>query len=276
MGARVTFKHPPVVETVLGVQFQRLQGLTNAHLGAFWQERRADWPRIDDAPPLEEQFEAFGKQLGWNRAVHLKLTQAPSARVQMRNAEGDRMVQLQNCRLDYNWIGPEQAYPRYRTVRPEFDRVLGEFRNLIAEHSLGELVPTQWEVTYVNQMPRGGLWNEPEEWTDLFTGLPGLATTPEGMKLEGFGGHWHFEIEPQRGRLHVELQQAFIGGCDEKQEVLVMRLTARGPLQNDQEPVTTIDAGLNLGHDTIVTSFRDLTSRRAHDYWNREVSDADG
>lgn len=275
MDTGVTFRHPPVVETVLGIQFERLPGLTNAHLGAFWQQRKADWPQVNDAPPLQEQVEAFGGQLGWSRAVHLKLTQSPSVRIQMRNAAGDRMIQVQNCRLDYNWIGqPGQEYPRYRTVRLEFDQVLREFGKFIAAHDLGELVPNQWEVTYVNHILRGKLWDRPEEWAALFPSLPGPATTPSRARLEGFGGHWHFEIEPQRGRLHVELQHAFVGGADKK-EALAMKLTARGPIEKDRDPTAAIDEGLNLGHDTIVRSFEDLTSQQAHDYWNREIYDAD-
>ena len=270
MGTGVTFRHPPVVETVLGVQFDRLPELTNAHLGAFWEQRRIDWPQASDALPLNEQFEAFGKQSGWNRAIQLKMTQAPSARLQMRNVAGDRMIQVQNCRLDYNWIGlPGQQYPRYSTVRPEFDRVLGEFEKLIADGSLGQLAPNQWEVTYVNRMLKGTVWDDPKDWASVLGSLLGPAVAPEGLRLEGFGGHWHLEIKPGRGRLHVELQHAYVGGPD-KEEALEMKLTARGPIDKEKEAKAEIDAGLNLGHDVIVTSFEKMTSQEAHDYWNRE------
>jgi len=259
-----------VVETVLGIQFERLPGLTNAHLGAFWERTRSDWPHVSDAPPLDEQFETFGRQPAWNRAIHLRLTQAPAARLQMKNATGDRMVQLQNCRLDYNWIGlPDCEYPRYRIVRPEFDSVLGDFAALVADRGLGALVPTQWEVTYVNHMPKGSVWEGPEEWPLVFRSLPGLAAVPAGMRLEGFGGHWHFEIKPQRGRLHVELQHAFVGGA-EKVEALVMKLTARGPVDAQERSIAAASECLDLGHDAIVTAFEQLTSERAHEYWNRQ------
>ena len=49
----VSFERPPVVETVLGVQFKRLPGLTNAHLASFWRELGSDWPEIDFVPALE-------------------------------------------------------------------------------------------------------------------------------------------------------------------------------------------------------------------------------
>jgi len=31
------YVNPPVVETILGVQFERLPAFKNAHLGAFWK-----------------------------------------------------------------------------------------------------------------------------------------------------------------------------------------------------------------------------------------------
>ena len=137
------------------------------------------------------------------------------------------------------------------------------------EKGFGELQPSQWEVTYVNYIPRGTVWSTLEEWTTVFRSWPCPAIVPEGKKLEGFGMHWHFEIDPQRGRLHVEVEHAYVGR-EEKKEVLVMKLTARGPVTKDKAIANAVDEGLNLGHDVIVTSFEALTSPRAHEYWNRE------
>jgi len=269
MGTNVTFRHAPVVETVLGVQFQRLRGLTNAHLGAFWEQRKGHWPHVEDAPPLDEQFETFGGDQAWRKAIQLRFTRSPVVRLQMKNGTGDRMIQVQNCRVDYNWIGrPGEEYPRYRRVRPEFDAVLRDFRKLITDHNLGELIPNQWEITYVNHMPKGTVWNRPEEWPGIFR-LPLWVSTPSGTRQEGFGGHWHFEIEPQRGRLHVEIEHAYLGS-PEGREALVMKLTARGPVDRTKEQEGAIDEGLNLGHDVVVNAFVELTSQQAQDYWNRE------
>jgi hypothetical protein len=54
-----SYLRPPVVETILGVQFKPLRGLQNAHLGAFWKTLGDEWPTVADAPPLEPQFERF-------------------------------------------------------------------------------------------------------------------------------------------------------------------------------------------------------------------------
>ena len=270
MSVDLTFRYPPVVETVLSVQCDRLKGLTSAHLGAFWERRRSGWPEVTDAVPLEDQFETFGKEVAWDRVFHLRLTQSPTVRLQMRNSKGDRMIQLQNCRLDYNWIAlPGQEYPRYRTVRPEFDAILGEFKQQIKEYNVGELLPNQWEITYVNHMPRGTVWNGPHDWANVFRHPPAPGGAPNDTVLEGFGGHWHYELRPALGRLHVELQHAYVEGPN-KAEALILKLTARGPIAKEAEAMKAVKEGLNLGHDAIVTFFEKMTSNYAHDYWNRK------
>ena len=45
------YERPPVVETVLGVQFDSLPKFTNAHLGTFW-ETQATKPRPSISPAL--------------------------------------------------------------------------------------------------------------------------------------------------------------------------------------------------------------------------------
>jgi len=274
MATEVTFRFPPVVETILSMQFGRLPGLTNGHLGGFWGQRKAEWPSVSDAPLLDETFETFGDEPGWSRAFRLRLTQDPSGRVQMRNKAGDRMIQVQNCRLDYNWIAqPDQAYPRYRTVRPEFDAVLREFRGFVKEHCSGEPIPNQWEVTYVNHMPKGTVWRELEDVGTVFPSLLGCGGRQQGIGFEGFHAQWRFEIVPRRGRLHVAIQHAYVG-TQQKKEAIVMMLTARGPVEKEGDELVALDRGLNLGHDLIVTSFVGFTSEEARAYWNREKSNA--
>lgn len=44
-----SFERPPVIETMLGVQFQPLPALRSAHLGAFWKTLGEEWPVVLDA-----------------------------------------------------------------------------------------------------------------------------------------------------------------------------------------------------------------------------------
>jgi len=263
------FDRPPVVETVLGVQFDALPGLTNAHLGVFWKQLGPDWPNLSDAPPIPPQFERFGETERWTPGgLQLRLIRDVDRRIQIRNATNDRMIQIQNGRFHYNWLGHEGVeYPRYRKVRPEFDKHLDAFRAFLAAESLGQLRPNQWEVTYVNHIPRGSVWQEPRDWASLF---PTLTVPPtrlsSTMRLESISGEWHFEIEPRRGRLHVHLQHMRLQSPDGL-EVLRLTLTARGPAGDGETVGVDLNQGLNLGRKAVVTAFRDLTSEAAHEYW---------
>ncbi len=115
------------------------------------------------------------------------------------------------------------------------------------------------------------MWNEPGDWQRLFPGSATLASEGLPVRLESFGGEWHYEIEPRRGRLHVKLSHGQRSNLDQgKEEILVMTLTARGPINKVDGELTTLECGLDLGHNAIVRAFKGLTSEDAHDYWDTD------
>ncbi len=269
MSSLPKFERPPVIETVLGVQFEPLPGFGNAHLGAFWKGLKGGWTQVGDVPLLESQFEQFDKKSWGPGGLQLSLSQDISARLQIRNAENNRMIQVQNGRLHYNWLGQfGEEYPSYDRVKPEFDLSLDAFKQFLANVCLGEWRPNQWEVTYVNHLPKGTVWNEPKDWLTLFPTLPALSTDETSISLESFGGEWHYEIKPQQGRLHVKLshRRRKNPAGKETEELLVMNLTARGPI-SEGDPKQNLTKGLDIGHETIVRAFKELTSEKAHKYW---------
>lgn len=271
------FERPPVVETVLGVQFEPLPGFRNAHLGVFWSFLNSEdvrrtlgrgWPHSIDAPRLEPQHERFGGEKPWRRlGFKLKVSQDPSVRIQIQNADRNRMIQLQNGRLHYNWLGHEgEGYPRYLEIRPEFDKVLKQFEHFLNDHKMGKLQPNQWEVTYVNHIPRGTVWEEPRDWQNVFRQLPSMIDCPGSVDLESCAGEWHFEIKPQRGRLHILLGHGQ-SSVESGEDLLRLTLTARGPIGGAEGNGLNLDQGLDLGRRIIVTTFKAVTSESAHEYW---------
>jgi len=193
------------------------------------------------------------------------MSKLETVRLQIRNQSKSQMVQVQNGRLHFNWLGHEGGeYPHYEEVREGFDHVWREFRAYVTEHSLGDLVPIQWEVTYVNHIPSGELWDSPEQWLELFRGLaPVLPATHAPVRWESFGSEWHYEIEPQRGRLHVSVGH----GTRDNRQLLYVNLTARGPVDNQQDTELGLSDGLELGHRVAVQAFNDMTSDKAHRHW---------
>jgi uncharacterized protein (TIGR04255 family) len=263
------FANPPLVEAVLGVQFNPLPHFSNAHLGAFWKRLGSGWTAVEDAVPIDPQFERFGGSGEWTQlGLQLRVIPVPVIRLQIRNTARDRMIQVQNGRLHYNWVKHEGGdYPHYRTLRPEFDRVLDEFRRFLVDEKLGELQPNQWEVTYVNQLLQGTLWKDLSDFDGVFRIEPVLEPNLPGVKLSGFGGEWHYDILPQKGRLHVQVLNGRLAS-PEAPEMLGLTLTARGPVGEDSDAeAPSLDHGLDLGHEKVVQAFHDLTTEKAHKFW---------
>jgi uncharacterized protein (TIGR04255 family) len=268
------YENPPVVETILGVQFEPLSGWRNAHLGAFWSTLDAnEWSEVLDAPPLQPQFERFGELARWEKiGFHFRVTQNPLARLQIKNKDGDRMIQLQDCRLHFNWLGQTGGpYPRYEKIRAGFAWVFDKFIEFVDREKVGELRPNQWEVTYLNHIPKGTVWNTPRDWA-FFLPLGSVPTIEHLVQGESFTGGWHFVIPDQRGRLHVEWQHGRKNG-PEGQEVIVLTLTARGPLGEGELSKRAVVDGVDLGHETIVRSFMAFTSEAANRHWGLKNAD---
>ena len=228
---------------------------------------------MNDAAPLPPSSERFGDEQPWSDlSLKLRLSQEPPpGRLQIHNESGDALIQVQNGRLHFNWIrGQDDKYPRYGSVRPQFDAVQQEFEQFLAEEGFAALRPNQWEVTYVNHLPRGTVWKTPRDWETLFVGLPTLRAVPSEVQLESFESTWHFEIPERRGRLHVDLKLGKTRD-DPPTELLRLTLTARGPVGSEESGGLTLSDGLNLGRRVIVRTFKEITSEAAHAFWELEL-----
>ena len=266
------FPNPPVIELVLGIQFDPLKNITNGHLGCFWgQLSRGEWPTASDANRLSDQIEAFAAKTSWAPpAVGFQLlSQAGPQRLRIESHQKDRLIQVQDTRFVYNWVKQKGKYPRYVTIRGEFDDYYARFKSFVeaAELDLGELRPNQWEVTYVNHIPRGELWEHPSQWSNVLPGLLKEVSTFGNTEFESTSAEWRSVIPAKRGRLHITIRfQEMKRPDDEAEGVLVLHLTARGGVSEELD----FEAGLELGHKTIVKAFLDITSPDAQMFWEKE------
>jgi hypothetical protein len=175
------------------------------------------------------------------------------------------MIQVQNGRFLFNWIGVHgDPYPRYERVREQFIENFESFREFLSREQLGSLAPNQWEVTYLNHIPRDSVWANVRGWT-FFRPVNVVEGIPRLTSLESLAGEWHYVIEPKRGRLHVQWQHGRRNG----QELIVLNLTSRGPIGKcpGESPLPRILEGLDLGREVIVRSFGSLMDDRANKYW---------
>ena len=265
------FDSPPVIETALSVQFARLSSFATATAGWFWKSYLAklggalDWSKASDAPRLEDRFERFGENEGWG-TPGFRMGTVESHRTQIIRADEERMIQVQDSRFVLNWRKGKGIYPSYTTLLEEFWTPYHAFEQFAKDAGLGAVEPNQWEITYVNHILQGDMWDSPRDWAKIFPSVSFPKST-SGVSGETLNADWRYALSAERGRLYASLRHIKIAPSNAK--ALQLQLTARGPV--DLEKGWSIVEGFELGHGSIVTTFAAMTSEEAHKRWQRRI-----
>jgi uncharacterized protein (TIGR04255 family) len=262
------FRNPPVVEKILGVQFAPIEGWTSGHAGWFWKTTLDEtWAQVQDAPPVPDQFERFDDHSMWSLPEpKISFSKNVQSRLMIINNTDDRLIQLQETRFMYNWKRQASTQLPFSDIYIEFEAKLQAFQQFLLRAGLTPTPHNQWEVTYVNHVPRGSLWDTPSDWGDVFPGLIGRSANPATkIKLESISGAYRFVIPPGLGRIHAQYQHGKMPGDG---EVLVLNLTARGPLLPGGSGGSQSEC-MKIGHDALVRSFVELSSNAALDHWGK-------
>jgi uncharacterized protein (TIGR04255 family) len=263
-----TYDNPPVVETVIGVQFDPVPKLTAAHMGWFWRESLGDeWPNVIETSRIDDAFERFGAEMQWGQLKKVVLSEEhPSQRLQFVSQDDERMIQLQNTRFHCNWRKRGGHYPSYAASIEVFDKAWSSFASFCEKIDVGAIIPNQWEVTYVNHIPQGDAWHTVADLNRVFPGLIFPGVTLDNLTSEDIDASWRLVLAENLGRLHIKLRHVRLGRPDGP-EAIALSLTARGPIRPDGR--STLREGLDVGHAAIVRTFTEMTSNHAHKAWQR-------
>lgn len=264
------FDAPPVVETVLSIQFEPLPKFTGAMAGRFWQSHLMgsgnDWPVSAEVPALQDVHERFGVDVQWRQpGIQFTSPEGRSERTQIMRGDEQRMVQIQDSRLILNWKKGQAAYPSYEVLFPEYLALFQSFKAFLRDNSYPDLSLNQWEVTYVNHILKDDLWNSPDDWGDIAANLAIPRVDRAIARSESGTLQWKFIIGEDRGRLHVNSRHVKV--APEGQEAIRLELTARGSINSGKS--ADIRGFFDLGHETIVRFFAAFTSDAAHKTWKR-------
>src|SRR5690349_12727580 len=98
-----SFADPPVVETVLEVDFAPLVGWGVPHFGLFWAQIRDDYPQFELQPALLTPAEGTSEEDKLIRTIMVDLARQPPLRVWFLEKLGSRLLQVQHDRFIHNW-----------------------------------------------------------------------------------------------------------------------------------------------------------------------------
>lgn len=259
------FANPPVIETVLSVQFETIQAMRSVHFGLFWNSVRELFPFTEDKPPISPIIEVASEPSPQAMQFHLEQLDFSLNRLWLLNSAGTELIQIQNDRFIKNWkqSADNVAYPHYEPVlKPAFEQDFKNFQAFLSNQQLGETKINQCEVTYVNHIMSGEGWNTWDEVENIFTFFTQFPDTPYPGKGEEVRFHTRFPIYGPNGewigRLRVDVQPAL--RASDKKPMYVMNLTARGMIGNGYD-------FLDIGRRYIVNSFKNLTTTKMHEIW---------
>ena len=269
------FDEPPVVEVAISLQFKALESLRSPHFGLLWDAfRAAGYSRIEEHSALEPAFEEFeaspAPKIGFR--VQTLDDAPPPPRIWFLNEPLNELIQVQRDRLIVNWRKGAQSepYPRYVRIIERFRSALSSFSKFATTFSLGDVVPTQCEVTYVNHLPSGSGWSKhgdldhvlttwENRYSDEYLGIPEDVGVQLRYRMTG-------ETGSVLGRLHVAVQPAYRSA--DRHPIFVMNLTARGkPESADLNGVFRL---FDHQHEWIVRGFTSITTKQMHEVWRRK------
>lgn len=266
-GSIINFERPPVVETVLGVQFSPIAGWGLPHFGLFWNRIRSEFPKFEVQPPLASQIETF-ELIPPQVLASIEFASGNEARCWYIGADSQHLVQVQHDRFLSNWRQGQSTrpYPRYDDfVKPKFVTEWERFVGFLKDEELSTPDVVQCEVTYVNHIPQGEGWESITDWDQVFTSCGSTRHLNFLPSAEAVRFSTRYRIPDDRGRVHVEAHHAI--RISDQKYIIVFTLTARGkPKSTSLEDILS---WFDLGREWIVRGFTDLTSEKMHKQWKR-------
>jgi uncharacterized protein (TIGR04255 family) len=234
-------------------------------LARFGIERLSDeFPVSQEQPAVRMAIESFDSA-GQNLVPTLALLTGaggPPVRLWFQSADKTRLIQLQRDWLAYNWQGAsgDIPYPRYEYIEARFLRVWDMFADFMAQHTDGTLAIEQCELSYINHITPGELWQQPGQ-LDRVLRIAGKAgeslPEPEDGQIVFRYRMRHQDLDV--GRLYV---QATPGQRQTDQAPIIqLNMTARGrPWAEGREGMVSF---FRLAHEWIVNGFASVTTDEA-------------
>lgn len=257
------YTDPPLDEVALGVQFVPVPNYTSVFAWKVWELFKAEYPEVQELPPINTQFETFGG-LNLQPSLQFHLGVPPvKSRLWFISPDENHLLQYQADMFLLNWRKHPnpQPYPHFEEIISAFGQNLQTLKKYFDSDFSYQININQAEVTYINIIPVES-FSAAGDWFSLWDG--------KGLELEALNTSFDEIIRDQGGkpfaRLKHEIQSVIT--VDGKQKALRVSLTYRGrPATND------IDSALDFlkeGRERIVTRFDYITTNKAHYIWGKK------
>ena len=249
----IKYENPPINEIVCDILFDSIEGLRAGHFGILWQKFRPDFPEIEDhilvAPIPGDDLETPNK--------------FPLPRVWFIHKNENEVVQVQQNRFLYNWRKQRAAdqYPGYEKVIENFEKYLSGFQEFLAAENLGNLAAREYQLVYIDLIPKGEGWGNLDDLEKVF---PNLLQTIPFTNLKGINWQTIFSLPNNLGQLQMSIRDARRVSDDHPLLKIEFKALSNQPYEPMRE-------WFDAAHSTIIKLFSNLISNEIQEkFWGRK------
>jgi uncharacterized protein (TIGR04255 family) len=256
------YSDPPLQEVVIGVQFSPPQSYSSVHAYGIWDLFRAEFPKVQEVPPLDPQVETFG---GVRGRPEPQITFGPPpvrGRLWFISDDDSHLIQFQENRFLLNWRRrPKNAkYPRFSGILSSFTSKFEALASYIQSELSASLKINQAELTYVNHIDVES-FSQASNWLQL--------PNSSNSNVESLN-YKSVEIEESKAnepyaRLFSEIQSVI--KTDGKKKALRWSLLFRGKPKGTE--ISDCNQFFEQAHYRIVTRFDQFATTRANQMWGK-------
>jgi uncharacterized protein (TIGR04255 family) len=263
------FDNPPVIETVLGVQFTPLPKFNVPHYGLYWEKIKKAYNRFEVHPPIVSAIEDPGSDAPLKKGqVFIDLATGPNFRCWFIDESRNNLIQVQRDRFILNWrkARGDETYPHYENIRPKFEQEWLRFCEILVAEGIGTPEVNQCEVTYVNHIEFDNDLTGCDELKRFVASWSGTSSGEFLPKVDKVSLNTTYAMREKKGRLRISMQPVI--RSQDAMEILQLDVSATG--RPTSSKTHDILEWLDLGREWVVKGFADFTTPEMHKKWRRK------
>ncbi len=221
------FARPPVDEVVLSVLIRPLDKLLAPHLGEIWKEFKRDgFVNITEHPPVVPAVEKFPNP---TKKPEWRINVPDLPRIWFIHEDDSQIIQVQRDRFTFNWrkMESDQQYPGFTAILESFETFYNRYCEIITSLEVGPAVPSQYELTYIDQIFQGAGWDTLDSIGKIFNLFVDSQQSDSFWSgAESMILRTSFPVADLNGRLHLTIGNRV--KVPEKRNTLQIEFTLRG------------------------------------------------
>ncbi len=267
------YADPPVDEVAIAVHFASIPNFSDAVVADYFHLVRDTYPNFQYQPRTDFPIESLNEPLGGSPPVininpifGLMGGPQPAKRTWLVTNDEVSLIQLQDNWFAYNWRHKLSPYPQFEPIFNEFHARFEQFRNLLASSGAPSLQIFQVEVTYTNWIVDMNISDFLKTAASARIDRPNFSDPPEQQFWAA--SYLIRENDIPVGRLRVTCNNAMRFQPSQSPNGVAFQLSFKAPTPPG---VTQTDAFslMQLGRESIVNAFTDLTTGPAHTRWGK-------